>query len=257
MGRTALRVRGCVLSVGPYHRSSGYRLMETTLPRGTPMLRIRPWLGIAAAASFVVASVMALFWAPTDAVQGDVYRILYVHVPLAWLAYLAFVIVFLASVGWLWTKRPVFDAIAVASAEIGVLFTGLFLVAGSFWAKPTWGVWWTWEPRLVTTAIMFIMYVGYLLLRGLSTDFSRRATRAAVFGIIAVIDVPIVHLSVLWANSLHQLPTVLRAAGAPALDASMLLTLMVSLGAYTLIYAYLMTARVSLELGRQERLWTT
>jgi len=231
--------------------------METTLPRGTPMLRIRPWLGIAAAASFVVASVMALFWAPTDAVQGDVYRILYVHVPLAWLAYLAFVIVFLASVGWLWTKRPVFDAIAVASAEIGVLFTGLFLVAGSFWAKPTWGVWWTWEPRLVTTAIMFIMYVGYLLLRGLSTDFSRRATRAAVFGIIAVIDVPIVHLSVLWANSLHQLPTVLRAAGAPALDASMLLTLMVSLGAYTLIYAYLMTARVSLELGRQERLWTT
>jgi heme exporter protein C len=149
-----------------------------------------------------------------------------------------------------------FDAIAVASAEIGVLFTGLFLVAGSIWAKPTWGVWWTWEPRLVTTAIMFVMYVGYLLLRGLSTDFSRRATRAAVFGIIAVIDVPIVHLSVLWANSLHQLPTVLRASGSPALDSSMLLTLMVSLFAYTLIYAYFMSARVSLEVGRQERLWT-
>jgi len=125
---------------------------ETTIPRGNTLPRIRPWLGIAAAASFVVASVMALFWAPTDAVQGDVYRILYVHVPLAWLAYLAFVIVFLASVGWLWTKRPFFDAVAVASAEIGVLFTGLFLVAGSIWAKPTWGVWWTWEPRLVTTA---------------------------------------------------------------------------------------------------------
>jgi heme exporter protein C len=166
-------------------------------------------------------------------------------------------VVFLASVGWLWTKRPIFDAIAVSSAEIGVLFTGLCLVAGSIWAKPTWGVWWTWEPRLVTTAIMFVMYVGYLLLRGLSTDFSRRATRAAVFGIIAVIDVPIVHLSVLWANSLHQLPTVLRAGGAPALDSSMLLTLMVSLGAYTLIYAYFMTARVSLELARQVRLWTT
>src|SRR6266550_5485646 len=178
VGRTALRVRGCVLGVGPYHRSGGYRVMETTISRGTPMLRIRPWLGIAAAASFVVASVMALFWAPTDAVQGDVYRILYVHVPLAWLAFLAFVIVFLASVGWLWTKNPLFDAIAVSSAEIGVLFTGLFLVAGSIWAKPTWGVWWTWEPRLVTTAIMFVMYVGYLLLRGLSTDFSRRAARA-------------------------------------------------------------------------------
>jgi heme exporter protein C len=219
--------------------------------------RIRPWLGIAAAASFVVASAMALFWAPTDAVQGDVYRILYVHVPLAWLAYLAFVVVFLASVGWLWTRNALFDAVAVSSAEIGVLFTGLFLVAGSIWAKPTWGVWWTWEPRLVTTAIMLVMYVGYLLLRGLSTDFSRRATRAAVFGIIAVIDVPIVHLSVLWANSLHQLPTVLRAAGSPALDAPMLLTLMISLAAYTLIYAYFMSARVSLEVKRQERLWTT
>src|SRR5439155_1519251 len=138
-----------------------------------------------------VASVMALFWAPTDAVQGDVYRILYVHVPLAWLAYLAFVLVFLASVAWLWTKRPFFDAVAVASAEIGVLFTGLFLVAGSIWAKPTWGVWWTWEPRLVTTAIMFVMYVGYLLLRGLSTDFSRRATRAAVFVIIAALGVAV------------------------------------------------------------------
>jgi heme exporter protein C len=230
---------------------------ETTIPRGTPLPRIRPWLGIAAAASFVVASAMALFWAPTDRVQGDVYRIMYVHVPTAWLAYLAFVIVFLASVGWLWTKRPIFDAIAVSSAEIGVLFTGLCLVAGSIWAKPTWGVWWTWEPRLVTTAIMFVMYVGYLLLRGLSTDFSRRATRAAVLGVVAVIDVPIVHLSVLWANSLHQLPTVLRISGGPSLDSAMLLTLMVSVGAFTLVYAYFMSARVSVELARQERLWKT
>ncbi len=232
-------------------------MIETTIPRGTPFPRIRPWLGIAAAASFVVASAMALFWAPTDVNQGDVYRIMYVHVPTAWLAYLAFVVVFLASVAWLWTKRPIFDAIAVSSAEIGVLFTGLCLVAGSIWAKPTWGVWWTWEPRLVTTAIMFVMYVGYLLLRGLSTDFSRRATRAAVVGVIAVIDVPIVHLSVLWANSLHQLPTVLRISGAPSLDSAMLLTLMVSVGAFTLVYAYFMSARVSIELARQERLWTT
>jgi len=231
-------------------------MIETTFWRGS-VPRVRPLLGTVAAASFVVASYMALVWAPTDAVQGDVYRILYVHVPLAWLAYLAFVIVFLASIGWLWTKRPVFDAIAVASAEIGVLFTGLFLVAGSIWAKPTWGVWWTWEPRLVTTAIMFVMYVGYLLLRSLSPDFSRRATRAAIFGIVAVIDVPIVHLSVLWANSLHQLPTVLRASGSPALDSAMLLTLMVSLAAYTLIYVYFMSARISLELARQERSWAT
>src|SRR2546427_5402268 len=238
------------------NQSSGARVLQPRL-NGVPWARVRGLLGILALASAFVATWMALVWAPADAVQGEVYRIMFVHVPSAWLAYLAFVVVFLASVGWLWSKRPIFDAIAVSSAEIGVLFTGLALVAGSIWAKPTWGVWWTWEPRLITTAVMFVMYVGYLLLRGLSTDFARRATRAAVFGIIAVIDVPVVHLSVLWANSLHQLPTVLRAGGSPALDGSMLLTLMVSLGAYTLIYAYFMTARVSLELGRQERLWTT
>ena len=225
--------------------------------KSRPLLapRAQPWLGIGAAAASAIATYMALMWAPSDAVQGEVYRIIYVHVPSAWLAYLAFVVVFLASVGWLWSRRPIFDAIAVASAEIGVLFTGLALVAGSIWAKPTWGVWWTWEPRLVTTAVMFVMYVGYLLLRGLSPDFGRRATRAAILGVVLVIDVPIVHLSVLWANSLHQLPTVLRAAGGPALDASMALTLMVSVGAFTLVYAYLMAARVAIEQARQDRLW--
>src|SRR5207245_771602 len=126
VGRPPLRVRGCLRRVGPYHRPSGHRMIETTLERGVG-LRIRPWLGIAAAASFVVASFMALIWAPADAVQGEVYRIIYVHVPSAWLAYLAFVVVFLASVGWLWSRRPLFDAIAVASAELGVLFTGLGL----------------------------------------------------------------------------------------------------------------------------------
>src|SRR5712691_2604725 len=235
---------------------SGARVLQPRL-RGVPWARVRGLLGILAAAAALLATWMALVWAPTDAVQGDVYRIIYVHVPSAWLAYLAFVVVFLASIGWLWSRRPIFDAIAVSSAEIGVLFTGLALVAGSIWAKPTWGVWWTWEPRLITTAVMFVMYIGYLLLRGLSTDFTRRATRAAVLGVIFVIDVPLVHLSVLWANSLHQLPTVLRAGGSPALDSSMLLTLMLSLFAYTLIYSYFMTARVSLELVRQERLWTT
>ena len=147
-------------------------MIETTTSP-FPTLRLRPWLGIAATATAILASWMGLLWAPTDAVQGDVYRVIYVHVPTAWLAYLAFVIVFLASVGWLWTRRPWFDALAVASAEIGVLFTGVFIVAGSIWAKPTWGVWWTWDPRLVTTAVMFLMYLGYLLLRSLSNDFER------------------------------------------------------------------------------------
>src|SRR3989475_5407145 len=237
------------------NQSSGARVLQPRL-NGVPWARVRGLLGILALASAFVATWMALVWAPADAVQGEVYRIMFVHVPSAWLAYLAFVVVFLASVGWLWSKRPIFDAIAVSSAEIGVLFTGLALVAGSIWAKPTWGVWWTWEPRLITTAVMFVMYVGYLLLRGLSTDFARRATRAAILGVIAVLDVPIVHLTLPRANSLHQLPTGLRAGGQPALDASMLLTLMVSVSAFTLIYAYFMTERVAIEMVRRERLWT-
>jgi heme exporter protein C len=231
-------------------------MIETT-SAPFPTIRVRPWLGWLALASSAIATFMALVWAPTDAVQGDVYRILYVHVPLAWLAYLAFFVVFLASLGWLWTKRPWFDALAVASAEIGVLFTGMFIVAGSIWAKPTWGVWWTWDPRLVTTAVMFMMYVGYLLLRSLSTDFARRATRAAVIGVIAVIDIPIVHLSVLWMNSLHQLPTVIRAGGSPAIDASMGVTLLVSVIAFTFVYFAFLAERMSIELDRQRRMLDT
>jgi heme exporter protein C len=217
-------------------------------------VRLRPWLGIAATATSILATWMGLVWAPTDAVQGDVYRVIYVHVPTAWLAYLAFVVVFLASVGWLWTRRPWFDALAVASAEIGVLFTGLFIVAGSIWAKPTWGVWWTWDPRLVTTAIMFLMYLGYLLLRSLSSDFERRATRAAVLGVIAVVDIPIVHLSVLWMNSIHQLPTVARIGAGPALDASMGMTLGIAVLAFTLVYFALLVERMELERRRQSRM---
>jgi heme exporter protein C len=228
-------------------------MIETTTAP-FPTIRLRPWLGILATAAAILASWMGLVWAPTDAVQGDVYRVIYVHVPTAWLAYLAFVVVFLASVGWLWTRRPWFDALAVASAEIGVLFTGLFIVAGSIWAKPTWGVWWTWDPRLVTTAVMFCMYLGYLLLRSLSNDFERRATRAAVLGIIAVVDIPIVHLSVLWMNSVHQLPTVARIGASPALDAQMGMTLGVSVIAFTLVYFALLVERMDLERRRQTQL---
>ena len=187
--------------------------------------------------------------------MGNVVRILYVHVANAWLAYVAFVIVFVASVAYLWTKRPLFDAIAVASAEIGVLFTGLTLVLGSIWARPTWGVWWSWEPRVITTAVMFAMYVGYLLLRNLSDDFEQRATRAAILGIVLVVDVPIVHLSVTWMNALHQLPSVLRPDLSPTLDPSMLAALVAMVIAFTFLYTYLMTARVHVELRRQARIF--
>ena len=227
--------------------------MIETVARPTFAVRLRPVLGAAAAFGGIIALSMALFWAPPDAVQGEVQRILYVHVPAAWLAYLAFVVVFLASVGWLWSKKPIFDAVAVASAEIGVLFTFLTLVLGAIYAEPTWGTWWTPDPRVLTTTAMFVMYVGYLLVRSLATDLERRATLAAALGIIFVVDIPIVHLSVLWWNSTHQLPTVLRAGGNPSMEEHMLVTLMVCTFVGTLLYAYLMVERVAIERSRQHR----
>lgn len=222
--------------------------------RPTATSGLRPVVGAAGIVALFVALWMALLSSPPDAAMGNVVRILYVHVANAWLAYLAFVVVFLASIAYLWTKRPVFDAIAVASAEIGVLFTGLTLILGSIWAEPTWGVWWSWEPRVITTAIMFAMYVGYLLLRNLSDDLERRATRAAILGIVLVVDVPIVHLSVTWMNALHQLPTVLRPDLSPTLDRGMLAALIAMTIAFTIVYAYLMLARVDIERRRQGRI---
>jgi heme exporter protein C len=228
--------------------------MINTISKPTAAVRARPILGAASLIALFVATWMGLVTSPPDVTMGNVVRILYIHVANAWLAYLAFVTVFLASIAYLWTKRPVFDAIAVASAEIGVLFTGLTLVLGSIWAQPTWGVWWSWEPRVVTTAVMFAMYVGYLLLRNLSDDLERRATRAAILGIVLVVDVPIVHLSVTWMNALHQLPSVLRPDLKPTLDPSMLTALIAMTIAFTILYAYLMTARVDIELRRQARI---
>ena len=228
--------------------------MIDSIAKPTAAIRARPVLGAASVVALFVALWMALVWSPPDAAMGNVVRILYVHVANAWLAYLAFVVVFLASVAYLWTKRTVFDAIAVASAEIGVLFTGLTLVLGSIWAEPTWGVWWSWEPRVITTAVMLAMYIGYLLLRNLSNDLERRATRAAVLGIVLVVDVPIVHLSVTWMNALHQLPTVLRPDLSPTLDPRMLASLIAMTIAFTIVYAYLMTARVEIERRRQARI---
>src|SRR5688500_224246 len=226
--------------------------MITTYPQAIRGPRVLPYLAGASILAGAGALFMALAWSPADANQGDLVRIMYVHVPAAWLAYLSFVVVFLASVAWLWGRWPLADAIAVASAEIGVMFTGLALVLGSIWAKPTWGVWWTWEPRLITTAVMFAMYAGYLILRSLSSDFDRRATRAAVVGAIAVLNVPIVHLSVTWMNALHQLPSVLR-PGPPALDGRMLSALIVCVIALTIFYAYCMVVRVGIERARSAR----
>ena len=170
------------------------------------------WLGALALAGVAATVAMGLWVTPPDADEGNVFRIIYLHVPAAWLAYLAFFLVLVGSVAYLVTKRTRWDRLAAASAEVGVLFTGLTLVLGSIWAKPVWGTWWTWDPRLTTTAVMFLIYVGYLAVRRLPDSPTKRARWAAVVGIVGFADVPIVHLSVTWWRSQHQAPAILHVA---------------------------------------------
>ncbi len=205
-------------------------------------------LGLVSLVTLLAGSVIALFVVRPDALQGQVQRLIYVHVPVAWLAFLAFFVVFLMSVLYLVQRDLKWDLIAVSSAEMGVVFTGLTLAVGSLWARPTWGVWWTWDPRLTTTAILLVIYVGYLIVRSLADDPDQRARWAALVGIVGFVQVPIVYLSVYWWRSLHQAPSSPR-----SMAGEFWAVLLLNLAAYTLVYAYLMArryrlARIELEL---------
>ena len=204
------------------------------------------WLVVTAITAVAFAGLVLV---PADAVQGDVQRIMYVHVPSAWLAYAAFLVTLVGGVLYLRRSDFRFDRVAAASAEIGLLFTGLTIVTGSIWGRATWGKWWEWDPRLTTTAILFLVYAAYLLLRQSLADRRRRARVAAVFGIIGFVNVPIVHFSVLLWRGLHQPPTVIR-PGDPTIDHLMLAELLASVAAFTLLYLWLLRRRTRLEEAR-------
>jgi heme exporter protein C len=207
------------------------------------------FLGWAALIALAASAVVSLAVVPPDAEQGNVQRLMYIHVPAAWLAYLSFTVVFVASIAYLKTKRTRWDRLAAASAEVGVLFTALTIVLGSLWGKPVWGTWWTWDPRLTTTAILLLIYVGYLAVRRLPDNPARRARWAAVVGIVGFVDIPIVQLSVVWWRGLHQGPSV-RLLQAPTIAPVMLAALLVGVLAFTLTYLYLVVLR--LRVGRLE-----
>jgi heme exporter protein C len=200
-------------------------------------------MGAATLAGMAATVVIGLFVVPPDATQGDVQRLMYMHVPAAWVTFLAFGVVFLASVAYLKTGRIQWDRVAVASAEIGVVFCVLTIVLGSLWGRPVWGTWWTWDPRLTTTAVLLLIYVGYLSLRRVADSPARRAKWSAVVGVIGFIDVPIVHESVVWWRSLHQQATVLR-LGAPTIAPVMLATLLLAFVTFSVAYGYLMAVRM-------------
>lgn len=204
------------------------------------MIRLLGWL---TALGLAAGLVMGFAVAPRELTQGNVQRIMYLHVPTAWVAYLAFAVVLVASIAFLRTRSLSADRVAHASAEVGVLFTGITIAAGSIWGKPTWGTWWTWDARLTTVAILFVMYLGYLLLRGMIDDRERAARNCAVLGIIAALDIPLVHFSVYWWRTLHQPPSVMK-PGATTLAPAILAALLVNLVAFTLLYTYFVAKRV-------------
>ena len=209
---------------------------------GTTATRI---IGISAVLVLAWVVVSAFFVTPADAQQGDAVRIMYAHVPAAWIAYLAFITTAIASGISLARRHRTlgFDRVAGASAEVGVLFMGLALVTGSLWGRLTWGTFWQWDPRLTTTLFLFVTYVGYLAVRNIDNDPYRRAKRSSILALLAVLEIPLVHFSVVLWRSLHQEASVLNPDGDVRLDDMMLFTLFSGVVAFTLVFVWLVIHR--------------
>ncbi len=202
------------------------------------------WVFLGLSAVLMVTALGLVFlYVPEEKTMGDVQRIFYFHVPLAWIGFLAFFVVFVCSIAYLWKRRAEWDTLARASAEIGVICITLVLITGPIWAKPVWGVWWTWDARLTASLVLWLTYIAYLLVRSLTSDESRGARFSAVMGIAGFVNVPIVFLAVdLWRT---QHPTKLAIGG--DLPPTMLSALLVSIAAFTVLYVVLVAISVSLK----------
>jgi heme exporter protein C len=196
-----------------------------------------------------VAGYAALFIAPTERTMGLIQRIFYFHVPSAWTGFVAFAITFVSSIAYLRTRSPKWDWLAVSAAEIGVGFISVMLITGPIWAKPVWGIWWTWDARLTSTFVLWLLYVCYLLLRTLVDEPERRAVLSAVFGIFAAFDVPFVYFSIWFFRTQHPQP-VIGAGG--YLDPVMLRVLLLCWAALLGVLAILLRQRYRLEALRYE-----
>jgi heme exporter protein C len=185
-------------------------MRDATLPPPLPPVppasqtRGYEWLGLVALLAVIGAQVLAIRTSPPDRDMGDLEKILYVHVPAAQNSFVAYFVVAAASLLYLWKGEERHDLLAASAAEVGAVLTALTLVLGSIWGRPTWGVWWAWDPRVTTTAVLLIIFVGYLSLRSFVDDFDRRAQWSAAVGILGALNVPIVYMSVRWWRTLHQ-----------------------------------------------------
>ena len=200
-------------------------------------------LGALTLVGFATVLVLALVVSPPDQVQGDAARLIYVHVPVAIVMNLAFALTAIGSAMWLWKKSRWFDTLAASAAEVGVVFTGLTLLTGMIWGRPTWGVYWTWDARLTSSLLLFLMYLGYLVVRRLPADVDVRNRRAAFVALLSFVDVPIVYFSVSWWRSLHQSATLSLNT---TISGTMLFTLFVSMVVFVACFAWLLVHRFRL-----------
>lgn len=192
---------------------------------------------------------MVFFWVATERTMGVVQRIFYIHVPSAWVAFMAFGIVALCSAVYLWLEDERLDMAALSAAEGGMVFTTIVLLTGPLWGKIAWGAYWVWEPRLTLTLLLWFIYLGYFLVRS-STENAQKAKKfAAVVGLVGAVDIPLIHLSVAWFRSQHPSAVVMKPEG-PSLDPDMLTTLFVGLAAFTALFFALFIYRYGLELLR-------
>jgi len=204
--------------------------------------RVSP-LAIVVLAALAVFAYFAFVFAPEDELQGAMQRIFYIHVPSAWICFVGFGVTFASSIAYLSSRKEKWDTIAASSAEIGTLFTTVVLATGMMWGHAIWGVYWTWEPRLTSFLVLWLMYLGYLAVRAYVPDPARRARFSAVIGIIAFIDVPIIYLSVNWWRTLHPQQVIITGDG-PHMPGAMVIALMVGLVTFSLVYVYLMRLRL-------------
>jgi heme exporter protein C len=199
-------------------------------------------LTIAAVVAVAITYIRAIFFTPLEALQGPAQKILYVHAPAAWVAFMAFGLVAIASGLYLWLREERLDRIAESSAEVGVVFTTVVLTTGPLWGKPIWGAYWTWDARLTLTLFLWFIYVGYIVMRGAVEDREMRARFSAVLGILGAILIPFIHLSVYLFRTLHPRPILMKPS-APSLPGEMLTTLLLAFASFTLLYVALLRAR--------------
>jgi heme exporter protein C len=207
-------------------------------------------LEIIAPLTLLACGLWVFVFAPTETEQGFVQKIMYIHVPSVIVTYLAFFVTFAFGIAYLWKRLLVFDRIAKVSAEIGLIFCAMVLLSGAIWGRPTWGTYWVWDARLTTTLLLFLIFLGYFLLRLSVQDREKEARFASVIGIIGFLDIPIVHKSVEWWRTLHQPSTLFKVeegAAKPAMPPELLYPLLASMLAMLLFYGYLMLLRWQME----------